>query len=82
MTAGARFARREGGGLVNPVVAWLESDEGEAWRLRHFVSPLTWHPGVIGSFALPPLGFQPGHVMRGPVDPAHDPCGRPPCSPC
>lgn len=61
---------------MNGVVAWLESAEGQEWRER------AMEPAAVTFGHLLPADFFSTAWMRargyGPVDAAHDPCGRPP----
>ena len=58
----------EGGRMSTEIIAWLRSAEGEEWSRRRIECPF-----YSGQFP----------VMRrdGLVDPAEDPCGRPPIVP-
>lgn len=59
------------------VAAWLGTDEGKEWSRR------TFRPAIPRRGPTRPYQ-QPVHALtvQGPLDPAHDPCGRPPLPEC
>jgi len=66
---------------MNAVIDWLDSAEGSRWQRGHARLPVTGRRGAGPAFAhiLPDPGDDgtpPVHL--GPVNPAFDPCGRPP----
>jgi hypothetical protein len=64
---------------VSDVVAWLESPEGDAWSYEHMarrVGPALAEVYPEGIFS---ASWRDTH--KGPVNPEHDPCGRPPMPP-
>lgn len=57
------------------VVTWLASDEGQQWAESAFGPDRM--PVSAGRWLAPAGVWSPLHQMHGPVDPRHDPCGRP-----
>ena len=62
---------------MNPVAAWLETDEGEDWsRARN--NRMCYGAGTIAQLKPPPGPTRSSMSMRGPTDPDYDPAGAPP----
>ena len=79
--SGSATSNHARGHAVNPVAAWLETDEGEDWsRTRH--RPPRTRNGIAQILRVPTRdtrNFTYTHsAFRGPVDPAYDPAGAPP----